>query len=82
MKFAYSGPYKEFRGYVFIKDKPVTVSDRGTQEALSKMEDFRRVDEEEETEAPLLDPQACPKCGKVVKRGRHFHVRSCKGATP
>ena len=25
------------------------------------------------------DPHACPKCGKVVKRGMYFHAKYCKG---
>ncbi len=27
-----------------------------------------------------LDTSACPHCGKALKpRGRHFHIRACKG---
>lgn len=29
--------------------------------------------------APALDKGTCPKCGKHVGKGVHFHVRSCDG---
>ena len=42
MKYVYTeGPYKEFRGYAFANGKPVTVTDRGTLEAISKRPDFK-----------------------------------------
>lgn len=25
------------------------------------------------------DPDACPKCGRVLRRGRYLHVKHCKG---
>ena len=34
---------------------------------------------------PVSKPQAsvpkdeCPKCGRKLGRGRHFHIKSCKG---
>ena len=28
---------------------------------------------------PPPDPHACPKCGKVVRRGMYFHKKYCKG---
>lgn len=31
-----------------------------------------------ETPQPT-DPNACPKCGRVLTRGRHLHVKYCKG---
>lgn len=31
----------------------------------------------------VSDPNACPKCGKVLNpRGKHFHVRACRGVAP
>ena len=33
-----------------------------------------------ETSPPqVLDYDACPKCGRVVKRGRYLHIKHCKG---
>lgn len=29
--------------------------------------------------APVGDKGTCPKCGKHVGKGVHFHVRSCDG---
>lgn len=90
MKYVYTeGPYKEFRGYQFVNGKPVTILDNGTVEALSKRSDFRRVDDEErkdpdegknadERQEALLGI-ACPKCGRVVMRGRYMHIKYCKG---
>lgn len=28
---------------------------------------------------PPPDPNACPKCGRVLTRGRYMHVKYCKG---
>lgn len=28
--------------------------------------------------APVL-PSACPKCGKTLGRGKHLHLKHCKG---
>lgn len=25
------------------------------------------------------DPNACPKCGRIVKQGKHLHQKHCKG---
>lgn len=62
MKFVYSGPYREFRGYVFANGKPVTVLDKATQLALAKEPDFKEVtDGTQETEAaPKVLEQARP----------------------
>ena len=38
--------------------------------------------EEAEPEAvpsAAADKHACPKCGRVVKRGKHLHAKYCKG---
>ena len=43
VRYVYTGgAYREFRGYVFVGDKPVTGTDRGAVEALDKQPDFRR----------------------------------------
>lgn len=47
MKYAYEGEYREFRGYVFWRGKPVTITDQGTVEALEKEPHFRRIEDEE-----------------------------------
>lgn len=91
MKFVYTeGNYREFRGYVFWNHRPVTITDRATEEALLKDKSFRRVDDELD-QAPqaqaveahaspkVLDPHACPKCGRIVKQGKVLHIKHCKG---
>lgn len=54
MKYVFTeGPYREFRGYVFANGNPVTITDRGTLEAIQKDHSFRRYDEEiQRQEAP------------------------------
>ena len=85
MKFAYTGgPYKEYRGYVFTYGNPTDVADKATIEALSANPLYRRIDDavqREERQAPAeeVKDDACPKCGKVVTRGKHIHVKYCKG---
>lgn len=74
MRFIYDGEYREFRGYVFAWRKPVTVSDKAAIEACLKDPAFKVYEEPKEQ-----DPEACPKCGKVVKQGRFLHVKHCKG---
>jgi hypothetical protein len=90
MRYVYTGgPYAEYRGYVFANGQPVEIKDRATLEAIGRLHDFRRYDEEPapvEAPQPALQvvPQAnsCPKCGKALKKqGAHFHIRACKGST-
>ena len=46
MKYIHTGgPYREFRGYVFIGQNPVTITDRGTLLAIERMHDFRPYEE-------------------------------------
>lgn len=90
MKYVYTGgAYREFRGYVFANGKPVTIKDKGTLAALANQRDFLPVEDDETPEVkveevvippPAAAPEnACPKCGKVLKRqGAHFHIRACK----
>ena len=85
MRFVCSEPYREFRGHVFANFKPVTITDRGTLEAIRLISVFKEyVDEPEKNEAPakaaVLDSNVCPKCGKPLKaQGRHFHIKACRG---
>lgn len=85
MKFAYTGgPYKEYRGYVFTYGNPTDVADKATIEALSVNPLYRRIDdavqrEERQEAAEEVKDDACPKCGKVLTRGKHIHVKYCKG---
>lgn len=85
MKFAYTGgPYKEYRGYVFANGNPAEVTDKATIEALSVNPLYRRIEnavqrEERQEAAEEVKDDACPKCGKVVTRGKHIHVKYCKG---
>lgn len=85
MKFAYTGgPYKEYRGYVFTYGNPTDVADKATIEALSANPLYRRIDdavqrEERQEAAEEVKDDSCPKCGKVVTRGKHIHVKYCKG---
>lgn len=91
MKFIYTeGPYREYRGYMFWNGKPVTVTDRGTLEAIRRDPSFKEVQDavrkEEVPQAhapqvarPMLDPDACAKCGRIVRQGRYMHEKYCKG---
>ena len=82
-----AGPWREYRGYVFWKDNPVTVSDAATLEAIRKLPEFKRIDHENETqpqatetrEVLTQEPDACPKCGKTFQRGLTMHMRFCRG---
>ena len=86
MRYVYTGgEYTEFRGHVFAYGKPTTILDRGTEEAISKRSDFRRVEDEEEGKRQgiktlQVSNDACPKCGKIVRQGRFMHVKYCRGA--
>ena len=83
MKFVYSGQYTQFMGRVFAIGKPEEITDRATIMALEKNQEFRKVEviEDEkvqETPKTVLSDE-CPKCGKVVKRGKFMHQKHCKG---
>ena len=95
MRYIYTGgPYRQFRGYVFIGQTPVEITDRGTLLAIERMHDFKLKQEEhhedykeEKTEAKteVLTPakatvaNACPKCGRVLSRGMFMHRKYCRG---
>ena len=90
MKFVYSGQYTQFMGRVFAFGKPVEITDRATIMALEKNQEFRKVEVIEDEKEEQAPPQTvlsvlsvlsdeCPKCGKVVKRGKFMHQKHCKG---
>ena len=72
-------PYRHFRGLLFQNGRATEVSDQATIEALEKHPDFEKADEKaiQETPKEVLSDQ-CPKCGKVVKRGKYMHQKWCK----
>jgi hypothetical protein len=78
MKYVYEGTYTQFMGRTFAFGKPVEVTDRATIAALERNPQFRKADEEiqEATKAVLSDE--CPKCHRIVKRGKVMHQRYCK----
>jgi hypothetical protein len=47
--------------------------DDDTDWTLISFEQPKRVD------APAPALKSCPKCGKALGRGGHFHVRACDG---
>jgi hypothetical protein len=73
MKYAYIGQYKEFMGRVFAYGKPVEITDRATLEAIEKQPGFQKVEDKE------VMSDECPKCHKIVKRGKVMHQKWCKG---
>ena len=88
MKYVYSGMYTQFMGRVFFNGNAVDITDRATLEAIQKRPDFRRLEDEKKDQAPtekvlkvliVLMPDECPKCGKVVKRGKFMHQKFCRG---
>ena len=89
MRYIYTGgPYRQFRGYVFIGQTPVEITDRGTLLAIERMHDFRLKQEEhhedykeEKTEAKteVLKGKLCAKCGKAIPKGWYFHQKWCNG---
>jgi len=93
-QYVYTGKYREFRGYVFANGNPVTILDRGTLEAIVKDDSFKLVPQPVQPEPepqPIVEPEqveysdmdasadGCPKCGKVILRGRYMHEKYCKG---
>lgn len=77
MKYVYTGgPYREFRGYVFCNYRPTLISDKATEDALSRKEDFKQFDESD----VMVERKEsiCPNCGREFKRGLTMHIRYCK----
>lgn len=91
MKYVFTGgPYTQFMGRTFAFGNPVDVNDNATLKALEGRRDFAQYVEAPAVEAPAAEPaplpvvqvvnmDACPKCGKVLGRGKYMHVKFCKG---
>jgi hypothetical protein len=81
MKFVYEGKYIQVRGRMFAFGHPVEVNDKATILELSSRPDFRRIEDgKKENQAPAeVLSDKCPKCGKVVKRGKYMHQKWCNG---
>ena len=86
MKYVFDGNYAQFRGYVFSHGKPTEITDVGTLEEIKRHPAFKPFVEvcinthSEPVPFPFEtkpDPKACPKCGRVIGRGRYFHVKYC-----
>ena len=77
-------PYRHFRGLLFQNGRATEVTDQATIEALEKHPDFQKADEVQDEKAIQEAPKEvlkdeCPKCGKIVKRGKYMHAKWCKG---
>ena len=73
--------FRHFMGRLFANGLPTEVTDRATIMALEHNQDFKKVSDEkaiQETPKAVLSDE-CPKCGKVVKRGKFMHQKHCKG---
>ena len=85
MKFIYTaGQYIQKMGRMFAFGQPVEVTDKATIMALEKDPAFTKlgeiqVEKVQETAQTVLADE-CPKCGKVVKRGKFMHQKYCKGS--
>ena len=87
MRFVCSENYTQFWGYVFAYGKPTDVIDKATILRCRADKRFKEIpDGEEKIEegreaqaVQMLDANACPKCGKVVRQGRFMHEKYCKG---
>lgn len=81
MKFIYEGQYTQKMGRMFAFGQPVEVNDKATIMVLENDPDFRKTEDEkapQETPKEVLSDE-CPKCGKIVKRGKYMHQKHCKG---
>lgn len=43
--------------------------------------DYQLLDFDEKRKAPSPDPKSCPKCGRSLGKGGHFHIKACKGVS-
>lgn len=68
-------PYRHFRGKLFLDHQPTEINDHGTLVAISNHPDFERVSEKHSEK----QADECPKCGRIVKRGKVMHSKWCKG---
>ncbi len=93
MKYVFTGgKYTQFMGRTFSFGQPVEVNDRATLKALEGRRDFAQyiehlskepshaVRQEEKEEVVVVNMDACPKCGKVLSRGKYLHVKWCRGS--
>lgn len=80
MKFIYTaGQYTQKLGRMFAFGQPVEVTDKATIMVLEKDPDFKKAESPQEVAKEVLADE-CPKCGKVVKRGKFMHQKHCKGS--
>jgi hypothetical protein len=78
MRFIYTaGDLQYFDGVEFFGGVPTTVENVATIERLKKNPDFMEV--VERTIEPSEPVSGCPKCGRVIGRGRVMHEKHCKG---
>lgn len=69
-------------GRLFMNYQPTEIQDKATLMAIENHPDFEKVTDEEKVQAPAetkVLADECPKCGKVVKRGKYMHQKHCKG---
>ena len=43
--------------------------------------DYQLLDFDEKPKQPAPEPKACPKCGRALGKGGHFHIKACKGVS-
>jgi hypothetical protein len=82
VKFIYTaGQYIQKMGRMFAFGQPVEVTDKATIMALEQNPDFKKVTDEKIQDTPqAVLADECPKCGKIVKRGKFMHQKHCKGS--
>jgi len=86
LKFVHiASDYRCVDGNTFIFRNAVDVQNRVTISKLLNDPDFEvhneavLFQEPKEPKKPDEGPDACPKCGRVVKRGKYMHQKHCKG---
>jgi hypothetical protein len=76
MRFIYTaGDLQYFDGVEFFGGVPTNVENASTIEKLKKNPDFMEVVEQ----TLVVEQGGCPKCGRVIGRGRVMHEKHCKG---
>ena len=73
-------------GRMCIRGKPFEVEDEyalgvfSTDPQFEKFQEKPHEEEVKETAPPtVLKGYACPKCGRRLGKGGHFHIKACKG---
>jgi PHP family Zn ribbon phosphoesterase len=88
MKFVHiGGDIRFIDGNMFLFKNAVDVVNKSTIEKLLKDPDFEVYQEatlfqekkETKKEEKKENPDACPKCGRVIKQGKYLHAKHCKG---